>query len=205
MRRNRRDRHRDMTGPPRTLALPGAGAHDHPARMFCVTEAEAAAIRSAYEQGGEFSAAIELRRLFPGITDNAKARECAQAIAGWTPLPDPVPKVPGGLADGDPDPLPRQTHPVTERASGPFPIIRADEGKQTIRRHVRWSQLDARDNSYQSKPKPPECPSPLKDRRHSQEQHLTEVQEPIVHLADYPRFAGFGHRPRSCKNLPLLQ
>ncbi|MFL5281145.1 MAG: hypothetical protein ACJ8AW_09110 [Rhodopila sp.] len=58
--------------------------------MFCVSETEAAAIRAAYEQGGELSAAIELRPLFPGITDNAKARECARTIAGWTP----VPKVP---------------------------------------------------------------------------------------------------------------
>ena len=55
--------------------------------MFCVSESEAAAIRAAYEQGGEFSAAIELRRLFPGITDAAKARACARTIAGWTPLP----------------------------------------------------------------------------------------------------------------------
>jgi hypothetical protein len=62
--------------------------------MFCVTETEAAAIRAAYEQGGELSAAIELRRLFPGITDNEKARECARIIAGWPPLPTPVPKVP---------------------------------------------------------------------------------------------------------------
>ncbi len=61
--------------------------------MFVVTEAEATAIRTAYEQGGEFSAAIELRRLFRGITDNAKARECARTIAGWTPRPAPVPKV----------------------------------------------------------------------------------------------------------------
>ena len=76
------------------LALPGAGAHDHPPGMFCVSETEAAAIRAAYEQGGELSAAIERRRLFPGITDNAKARECVRAIAGWTPLPAPVPKVP---------------------------------------------------------------------------------------------------------------
>ena len=50
--------------------------------MFCVSETEAAAIRTAYEEGGELSAAIELRRLFPGITDNAKARECARTIAG---------------------------------------------------------------------------------------------------------------------------
>jgi len=57
--------------------------------MFVVSEADAAAIRTAYEQGGELSAAIELRRLFPGITDNENARRCARSIAGWTPLPVP--------------------------------------------------------------------------------------------------------------------
>jgi hypothetical protein len=76
------------------LVLPDDAAHDHPPGMFCVTEAEAAAIRAAYEQGGELSAAVELRRLFPGITDNAKAQECARIIAGWAPLPAPVPKAP---------------------------------------------------------------------------------------------------------------
>ena len=35
--------------------------HTHPASMFVVTEAEAAAIRAVYEQRGEFSAAVELR------------------------------------------------------------------------------------------------------------------------------------------------
>jgi hypothetical protein len=35
---------------------------------------------------GELSAAVELRRLFPGITDNAKARECVRSIAGWRPV-----------------------------------------------------------------------------------------------------------------------
>ena len=54
--------------------------------MFAVTEAEAAAIRTAFEQGGEFAAAVELRRFFPGITDNAEARECARTIAAWKPL-----------------------------------------------------------------------------------------------------------------------
>jgi hypothetical protein len=58
--------------------------------MFVVTEAEAAAIRAAFEQEGEFSAAIELRRLFPGITDNATARLHAWIIAGWEPRPAPV-------------------------------------------------------------------------------------------------------------------
>ena len=55
--------------------------------MFAVTEAQAAMIRATYEQRGEFSAAIELRQLFPGITDIAQARLCARTIAGWRPLP----------------------------------------------------------------------------------------------------------------------
>jgi hypothetical protein len=46
-----------------------------------------------YEKEGELSAAIEVRRLFPGITDNVQAWKCARSIAGWTPLsvqPRPV-------------------------------------------------------------------------------------------------------------------
>jgi len=62
--------------------------------MFTVSEADAAAIRTVYEQDGELSAAIELRRRFPGITDNEKARLRARSIAGWTPLPDVPAKVP---------------------------------------------------------------------------------------------------------------
>jgi hypothetical protein len=48
----------------------------------------AAAIREAYETGGELSAAIELRRRVQDIVDNAVARQQATAIAAWTPLPD---------------------------------------------------------------------------------------------------------------------
>jgi hypothetical protein len=55
--------------------------------MFVVSEAEAAAIRTAFHWGGELLAAVELRRLFPAITDNAQARECARTIAGRKPLP----------------------------------------------------------------------------------------------------------------------
>lgn len=55
--------------------------------MFTVDEATAAAIRRAYEEGGELSAIVELRRHFPGIVDHANARRCVQVIAGWTPLP----------------------------------------------------------------------------------------------------------------------
>src|ERR1700735_757055 len=51
--------------------------------MFVVIEAEAAAIHAAHHQGGEFAAAVELRRLSPGIRDNARARACAPTIAGW--------------------------------------------------------------------------------------------------------------------------
>ena len=61
--------------------------------MFVVSEAEATAIRTAFDQGGEFAAAVELRRLFPGVTDNAQARESARTIAGWTPLPVPLRRV----------------------------------------------------------------------------------------------------------------
>ena len=65
--------------------LPVALLPVHADRMFSVTETEAAAIRRVFEEEGELSAMIELRRHFPGITDNAKARECARTIAGWKP------------------------------------------------------------------------------------------------------------------------
>jgi hypothetical protein len=61
--------------------------------MFVVTEADAAAILAAFEQSGELSAAIELRRRFPGITDNRQARECVRTIASWRPLPRRQPTV----------------------------------------------------------------------------------------------------------------
>jgi hypothetical protein len=51
-----------------------------------VTETEAAAIRAAFDQGGEFSAAVEFRRLFSGVTNNAEALECTRTIATWKPL-----------------------------------------------------------------------------------------------------------------------
>jgi hypothetical protein len=55
--------------------------------MFVVSEEAAVAIRTAYEQEGELSVAIEVRRRFPGVIDNARARECARSIAGWKPPP----------------------------------------------------------------------------------------------------------------------
>jgi hypothetical protein len=59
--------------------------------MFAVSEAEATAIRDAFNEGGELSAVVELRRLFPGLANNENTRICARTIASWQPhLPIPV-------------------------------------------------------------------------------------------------------------------
>ena len=63
----------------------------HAPEMFVVSGA--AATRTAFDQGGEFAAAVELCRLFPGVTDNAEARECARSIAAWKPLRMPLRQV----------------------------------------------------------------------------------------------------------------
>jgi hypothetical protein len=60
--------------------------------MFLVNEATITAIRTAYAEVGELAAAVELRRLFPGIT-SADAPACARSIAAMEPLP-PVPVKP---------------------------------------------------------------------------------------------------------------
>ena len=75
----------------RSFSLLGLSRLPMLSEMFSVSEAEAAAIRAAYEQRGELAAAVELRRRFPGITDNAQAREYARIIAGWKPLPKALP------------------------------------------------------------------------------------------------------------------
>jgi hypothetical protein len=63
--------------------------HLHGRDMFIVTEADAAAIREVFDREGELSATIELRRRFPGISDNEQARACTRSIANWKPLPPP--------------------------------------------------------------------------------------------------------------------
>ena len=63
------------------------GRERHAWSVFCVTEAEAAAIRAVYLKEGELTAAIELRRLFPSIPDNAQTRAHSRMIAGWQSLP----------------------------------------------------------------------------------------------------------------------
>jgi hypothetical protein len=73
---------------PLALVLAGPGPCHHLQKMYVVSEADAAAIRTLFEQEGEFAAAIELRRRYPGITNNEQAREQARTIAGWTSLPE---------------------------------------------------------------------------------------------------------------------
>jgi hypothetical protein len=55
--------------------------------MFAVTEEQAVTIRTTFEQRGELSATVELRRMFPGIRNTELARECVCIIAGWKTLP----------------------------------------------------------------------------------------------------------------------
>jgi len=87
-RARRAARRRSQAGLHASMITPGlrfAGRAPHLSMMFMITEADADAIRAAFFEEGELSAAIELRRRFPGITDNAQARTCARTIAGWKP------------------------------------------------------------------------------------------------------------------------
>ena len=60
--------------------------------MFVVDEEAAAAIRRAWEEGGELAGVVELRRHFPLITDNAQARPCVRTIVAWRLTPQPASK-----------------------------------------------------------------------------------------------------------------
>ena len=71
---------------------------------------DAAAIRAAFEAGGEFSAAVELRRRFPGIMNNGQTQACSRAIAGWTPLPVSPPAKATSSAPPSPDSPPGLSH-----------------------------------------------------------------------------------------------
>ena len=61
--------------------------------MFTVTEAEAAAIRTAFDQGGEFAAAVELRRLFRASPTMRRRGNAPGPIAAWKPLLVPVRRI----------------------------------------------------------------------------------------------------------------
>jgi hypothetical protein len=66
--------------------------------MFVVDEPTAEAIRRVWEAGGELAGVVELRRHFPLITDNARARLCVRAIVGWGPRSAPD-QEPSGQAE----------------------------------------------------------------------------------------------------------
>jgi hypothetical protein len=70
------DRDNGLPGPS-SPALASRDVHCHAEGMFVITGADAAASRAIFNEEGELSAAIELRRRFPGVVDNAKARACA--------------------------------------------------------------------------------------------------------------------------------
>ena len=74
--------------------------------MFIVDEAAALAIRQACEDGGELSGVVELRRRFPGIIDNARARLCLRTIMSWAPPASAQDQGPDGPG-GDPASAPR--------------------------------------------------------------------------------------------------
>jgi hypothetical protein len=59
----------------------------------------AAAIRQVFEESGEFSAAVELRRHFPGIADNATARSSATCDRGVETTASPAPEVNSDMSD----------------------------------------------------------------------------------------------------------
>jgi len=73
-----------------SIPLARARSSPHGGAMFCVDEETAAAIRRVFNEDGELSAVVELRRHFPLITDNARGRECVRIIAGWQPVPPPA-------------------------------------------------------------------------------------------------------------------
>lgn len=57
--------------------------------MFVVDEETAEAIRRAWHEGGELSGVVELRRHFPLITNNERARLFVRTIVGWAPRAAP--------------------------------------------------------------------------------------------------------------------
>ena len=68
---------RTAHNPATTRELPGHA-------MFLVSDEEIASIMTAFEQGGEFAAMLEARRLWPALS-LVQARDCVRTIATWKP------------------------------------------------------------------------------------------------------------------------
>ena len=152
------DRVRQRRAEDRYGELAALGAHTHPAGMFVVTEAEAAAIRAVYEQRGEFSAAVELRRLFPAITDTAQARACARTIAGWKPLPVPPRPVTRVL-----DVLPKMARCATYH-----PTAAAGLPRPPSRPWGAWATVSPARSTRSARSKPPDRRSKMGNEPHSE-------------------------------------
>jgi hypothetical protein len=54
-----------------------------PRSLRMLTVSDANTIRQAFEERGELSAKLELRRLYPDIQDNARAQHMVRVIIGW--------------------------------------------------------------------------------------------------------------------------
>ena len=53
--------------------------------MFVMSEAEVTTIQDAFSRGGEVSAVVELRRLFPLLANSEHTRSCVRSILAWRP------------------------------------------------------------------------------------------------------------------------
>jgi hypothetical protein len=90
--------------------------------MFSVDEATAAIVRQVYEASGELSAVVELRRHFPGITNNDTARLCDQDDRELETVASPAPEASSDMSDQIIDALmacaiqadAARTHPLVE-------------------------------------------------------------------------------------------
>ena len=56
-------------------------------RMFALDEADVTAILAAFDRDGEPAAVVELRRRFPGLSENA-GLEATRMIVRWRPARD---------------------------------------------------------------------------------------------------------------------
>ena len=67
-------------------AIAGHNASTHARAMFAPHRRRRRCDPGRVRAAWRLSAVVELRRLFPGVTDNRQARECVRTIAGWQPL-----------------------------------------------------------------------------------------------------------------------
>ena len=99
-------------------------------RMFTITEADTDAILAAFDRDGELAAVVELRRRFPGLSENA-GLEATRMIVRWRPAQDGAPSLTGRLRYRLPNtPLlfPLAIVPVRPTAPSPEPLACLADG-----------------------------------------------------------------------------